>query len=390
MKVIPMIPRLLTAESLKLASWFPVVSVTGPRQSGKSTLVRNAFKSYEYVNLEEPNIRRIASEDPVGFIRNRTNRLIIDEAQYVPDLFSMVQVVSDENNEVGQYILSGSQNFQLLKHITQSLAGRVGILRLLPLSYAESQESAHPPTTDEFMVKGGYPRLYEVDMDTDVFFDAYMSTYIERDVSGFLDVRDLTSFRKLLALCAHNAGNLLNYSNLAKDAGVSFRTVKSWLSILESSYITFELMPWHSNIGKRLTKASKLYFHDTGLLCNLLGIHTVEQLLTHPLLGAIFENLIVAETTKKYFNQGKRPELFFYRDDSKREIDLLDFTDPHHRRLIEIKSSQTYHGKYGTTITAIGRALDIPSEDRMVVYRGAEGFSKDAFRVIPAQSYLVE
>lgn len=385
-----MIPRLLTAESLKLASWFPVVSVTGPRQSGKSTLVRNAFKSYEYVNLEEPNIRRIASEDPVGFIRNRTNRLIIDEAQYVPDLFSMVQVVSDENNEVGQYILSGSQNFQLLKHITQSLAGRVGILRLLPLSYAESQESAHPPTTDEFMVKGGYPRLYEVDMDTDVFFDAYMSTYIERDVSGFLDVRDLTSFRKLLALCAHNAGNLLNYSNLAKDAGVSFRTVKSWLSILESSYITFELMPWHSNIGKRLTKASKLYFHDTGLLCNLLGIHTVEQLLTHPLLGAIFENLIVAETTKKYFNQGKRPELFFYRDDSKREIDLLDFTDPHHRRLIEIKSSQTYHGKYGTTITAIGRALDIPSEDRMVVYRGAEGFSKDAFRVIPAQSYLVE
>ena len=190
------------------------------------------------------------------------------------------------------------------------------------------------------------------------FLRPYISTYVERDVAGYLDVRDVAAFRTVLRLCASNAGNLINYSNLARDADVGFRTVKSWMSILESSYIVFPLEPWHSNLGKRLTKTPKLYFYDTGLLCHLLGIRTVPQLLSHPMLGAVFENLIVSETVKRYLNQGKNPELYFYRDDSKREIDLLDFTDPNNRLAIEIKSSQQpYHGRYGKTLVDVGDML---------------------------------
>uniref|UniRef100_UPI0026331FE7 ATP-binding protein n=1 Tax=uncultured Bifidobacterium sp. TaxID=165187 RepID=UPI0026331FE7 len=260
------IPRAMAQLASRMAGWFPVVSVTGPRQSGKSTLVREVFPDYEYVNLEDPNLRAVAAEDPVGFIRSRSPHLVVDEAQYVPDLFSMIQVVSDENKTPGQYILSGSQNFLLLKSITQSLAGRVGLLKLLPLSYTELLGGGISSGVDEFMIRGGYPRLYDVDMDADIFFEAYISTYVERDVAGYLDVRDAAAFRTVLRLCASNAGNLINYSNLARDADVGFRTVKSWMSILESSYIVFPLEPWHSNLGKRLTKTPKLYFYDTGLL----------------------------------------------------------------------------------------------------------------------------
>lgn len=382
------IPRAMAQLASRMAGWFPVVSVTGPRQSGKSTLVREVFPDYEYVNLEDPNLRAVAAEDPVGFIRNRAPHLVVDEAQYVPDLFSMIQVVSDENGTPGQYILSGSQNFLLLKSITQSLAGRVGLLKLLPLSYAELLGGGISSGVDEFMIRGGYPRLYDVDMEADIFFEAYISTYVERDVAGYLDVRDAAAFRTVLRLCASNAGNLINYSNLARDADVGFRTVKSWMSILESSYIVFPLEPWHSNLGKRLTKTPKLYFYDTGLLCHLLGIRTVPQLLSHPMLGAVFENLIVSETAKRYLNRGKNPELYFYRDDSKREIDLLDFTDPNNRLAIEIKSSQTYHGRYGKTLVDVGDMLGVPADGRMVVYRGDVGLQANGFAVITAANYI--
>lgn len=382
------IPRAMAQLASRMAGWFPVVSVTGPRQSGKSTLVREVFPDYEYVNLEDPNLRAVAAEDPVGFIRNRAPHLVVDEAQYVPDLFSMIQVVSDENGTPGQYILSGSQNFLLLKSITQSLAGRVGLLKLLPLSYAELLGGGISSGVDEFMIRGGYPRLYDVDMGADIFFEAYISTYVERDVAGYLDVRDVAAFRTVLRLCASNAGNLINYSNLARDADVGFRTVKSWMSILESSYIVFPLEPWHSNLGKRLAKTPKLYFYDTGLLCHLLGIRTVPQLLSHPMLGAVFENLIVSETVKRYLNRGKNPELYFYRDDSKREIDLLDFTDPNNRLAIEIKSSQTYHGRYGKTLVDVGDMLGVPADGRMVVYRGDVGLQANGFAVTSAADYI--
>lgn len=383
-----MIPRDITETAKKLASWFPVVSVTGPRQSGKSTLVRHAFEGYNYVNLEDPNLRALANEDPVGFIRNRPEHLIIDEAQYVPDLFSMVQVVSDERNRPGQYILSGSQNFLLLKRITQSLAGRVGVLRLLPLSFNEAQQADPTPSADEFMLAGGYPRPYDTGMERAMFFDSYLDTYVARDVADYLDVRNTTSFRTMLGLLAANAGNLLNLSKLADGADVSFATAKSWLSILESSYIVFRLQPWHANIGKRLTKAAKIYFHDTGLLCHLLGITNLPQLLTHPALGAIFENLIVAETLKAHYHHGEKPQLFFYRDDSKREIDLLDFTHDSRRRIIEIKSSQTYHPRFAKTIVDLAELFDVPAQERLVVYRGDSDMNASQFQLINATEYL--
>ena len=329
-----MIPRDMAGLLKDMARWFPVVSVTGPRQSGKSTLVRSVFPDYAYVNLEDPQQGRRALEDPVGFIRNASSPLIIDEAQRAPELFSMVQVVSDERGTPGQFVLSGSQNFLLLKGISQSLAGRVGLLKLLPLSFAELASAGGGPSADEFMVKGGYPRLYDIDIPLRIYYEGYVDTYLERDIAGYLDVRNMASFRTFLALCAQNVGNLLNIARLASDAGVSAATARAWLSMLESSYVIYLLQPYHANTRKRLTKTSKLYFHDTGLLCHLLRLDSLELLLASETLGPVFENLVVAETAKRYLNQGKMPDLCFYRDDSKIEVDLIDLTDPMRPRAI--------------------------------------------------------
>ena len=387
-KVDRMIPRAISSAAQQRLAWYPILSLTGPRQSGKSTLLKSLFPDYEYVNLENPTTRALASEDPIGFLRNKGQHLIIDEAQYVPELFSVVQVLSDECNENGQYILSGSQNFLLLKQIKQSLAGRVSLLKLLPLSYHELSSLDEPPSLDLACLQGGYPRLYDSRINPSIFFGDYLETYIERDISGFMDVRDSRSFRTFLGLCATNAGNLVNFSDLARDTGIAFRTAQSWLSLLESSYITFSLQPWFSNIGKRLTKTPKLYFYDTGLLCYLLGIRTQEQLRTSPFAGAIFENFIVSETLKNYYNRGERPELYFYRDDSKVEVDLLDFTDPANRRLYEIKTSQTYHSRLARAVISIGDALSIPAQGRIVLYQGDEELQSSTHTVMNANHYL--
>lgn len=387
-KVDRMIPRAISSAAQQRLEWYPILSLTGPRQSGKSTLLKSLFPDYEYVNLENPTTRALASEDPIGFLRNKGQHLIIDEAQYVPELFSVVQVLSDERNENGQYILSGSQNFLLLKQIKQSLAGRVSLLKLLPLSYHELSSLDEPPSLDLACLQGGYPRLYDSRIAPSIFFGDYLETYIERDISGFMDVRDSRSFRTFLGLCATNAGNLVNFSDLARNAGIAFRTAQSWLSLLESSYITFSLQPWFSNIGKRLTKTPKLYFYDTGLLCYLLGIRTQEQLPTSPFAGAIFENFIVSETLKNYYNRGERPELYFYRDDSKVEVDLLDFTDPANRRLYEIKTSQTYHSRLARAVISIGDALGIPAQGRIVLYQGDEELQSSTHTVMNANHYL--
>ena len=383
-----MIPRQLAAKVKQLASWFPVVSVTGPRQSGKSTLVRATFPEYDYVNLEDPQLRRSALDDPVGFIRNRPNRLIIDEAQYAPELFSMIQVVSDEHAQPGQYILSGSQNFLLQRNITQSLAGRVGLLKLLPLSFSEASEADSTITPDDFMFTGGFPRIYDTGMPPHVFFDNYLDTYIERDVAGYLDVTNLVGFRTFLRLCAANAGNLTNYSRLAKDADIDVRTAKSWLSILESSYVLFRLPPYHTNARKRLTKTPKLYFYDTGLLCHLMGFDDLHELLLDQRLGAVFENLVVAETLKRHFNLGEDPHLYFYRDESKIEVDLLDFTDTNHHQLIEIKSGQTYQERFARHLGRVGELLGVPTSQRYVTARVEASFQAKHAYVYSARDWL--
>lgn len=383
------VARSLGAQLGKMAEWFPVVSLTGPRQSGKSTLVKHAFPDYSYVTLEDPQIRRAALEDPVSFIRNRSERLIIDEAQYAPNLFSMIQVVSDERGTSGQYVLTGSQNFLMMKSIGQSLAGRVGLLKLLPFSFLELKDwQGERADVDEFIIKGGYPRLHATGMPPAVYFPSYIDTYIERDVAGLLDVRNKTAFHTMLAICAQCVSSLQNTSTLSKDVGVSAATIKSWLSVLESSYLVFTLQPYHSNGKKRLIKAPKLFFYDTGLLCYLLGIESIQQLVESPHFGAIFENLVVAETMKRHLNKGVRPELYFYRDDSKREIDLLDFTDSSRPRAIEIKSSCTYHDKYARHLQSVCDEIGIGREGRCVVARVESSFETEACGVVAVQDWL--
>ncbi len=376
-----MIPRSIAKRAKQLSTWFPVVSVTGPRQSGKSTLVKAVFPDYAYANLENPQTRQQALNDPVGFIRNRPNRLIIDEAQLAPELFSMIQVVSDESNELGQYVLSGSLNFLFLRQITQSLAGRAGLLKLLPLTYSEALSAKGSLTPDSFMLRGGYPRLYDVDMPEDAYFSAYLQTYVERDIQDYLGVRDLSSYRKLLALCAQCAGSLLNVSRLASDIGVSRDSVNSWLSMLESSYIVFRLRPYHADMRKRLTKTPKLYFYDTGLLCYLLHIRTLDQLLLSPYLGAVFENLVIEERMKAHLNAGSEPDLYFYRDENKVEVDLVDLTDPSRGLLAEIKSSQTYRSSFSKNLRKVGDEIGIPPEQRFVVERAEGDFEADGAQV---------
>lgn len=384
-----MIARSMEEIALKMAGWFPVVSVTGPRQSGKSTLVRKVFSEYDYVNLENIDTREAALADPVGFIRDRPQRLVIDEAQLAPELFNMIQVVSDETGEPGQYILSGSQNFLLLRSITQSLAGRVGLLRLMPLSFAEARAEQGDLALDDFMRKGGYPRLYDRKIPTRVYYDGYVSTYLERDVAGYLDVRNIRQFETMLRLVAQTAGGFLNITRLAQDASVSSKTAREWLSILESSYIIFLLPPYFAHIRKRLVKTPKLYLNDTGLLCHLLGIRSFEQLRDSPMRGAVFENLIIAESMKQYLNAGVVPEMYFYRDSRGKEVDLVDLTNA--PKLVEIKSSRTFRGTFSATVNELASLVPggVPKECRYVVMRRDDDIVVGDVQVVSAESWLL-
>lgn len=389
------VTRALTPYALRAIEWYPVISLVGPRQSGKSTFVKNAFPDYTYISLEDKNMREAALRDPVDFIERRGGRLIIDEAQRAPELFSAIQVACDARDTTGQYILTGSQNFLLMKNIGQSLAGRVCLLTLLPFSYQElSQASAHmaseDPQLENIIVRGSYPRLYDKKIPVSRFYADYINTYVTRDVIEYLDVRNKPSFRKLIGLCAHNAGCLLNYANLAQALGVSVPTVKSWLSILEASNIIYFLQPYASTLKKRLIKSPKLYFLDTGLLCAQLDIRTQDQLIEHKKFGAIFENYIIAETLKRYDNAGEEPRLFFYRDDSKREIDLLDLTNVQNPRAIEIKTNKTFHSHFATQLTSVGDELSIPRASRLVVSRANATFSAGNCLVVSAQDYLLD
>ncbi|MBT1162247.1 ATP-binding protein [Bifidobacterium sp. SO1] len=383
-----MIPRTLAEQIPSMLSWFPVVSVTGPRQSGKSTLVRTLLPDYEYVNLEDETTRLSALNDPVGFIRSHNDRLIIDEAQYAPGLFSQIQVAADERGTMGQYVLSGSQNFLMEKRIGQSLAGRVGMLQLLPLSYREAASSQENLDVDDFMFRGGYPHLYDVPTPNDIYFRDYVATYVKRDVAEYLDVRNLSDFNTFVRLCAENAGAMLNLSALARDAGVAFNTAKGWLSILEASFIVFRLQPYSTNSRKRLTKTPKLYFYDNGLLNYLLGIRSVQELQDDPKRGDIFENLIVSETVKRYTNANKEADLCFYRDAAQAEIDLMDLTRRRSPELIEIKSGMTPRPDFFKHLATIGEDLNVPLERRTVVYRGTETFSTKNGRYITSEDYL--
>ncbi|BDR52321.1 ATPase [Bombiscardovia nodaiensis] len=342
--------------------WFPVVSLTGPRQSGKTTLTRQLFSNFEYVSLENPDVRQLALDDPRAFFARYRSHVIFDEAQRVPSLFSYLQEIVDETNEPGQFVLTGSQNFLLLKTISQSLAGRVGIAHLLPFSYAEaSQSSQAPVSVDDYMFKGGYPRLYGSGVPSSDFFQAYIQTYLERDIRDDLGVRKIADFERYLSLCATRIGELFADSALAVEARISPATASDWLSLLEASFVAFRLQPYYRNFGKRLVKTPKLYFYDTGLACHLLGLTSSEDLLLNqPLRGHLFENLVVSELLKHYYNQGKRPQLYYWRDSNRKEIDLVIEHGGQIRYLVEVKASATYNPHAFATIDSLGDLMGVP------------------------------
>jgi len=325
----------------KLAKSFPIVALTGPRQSGKTTLVRHVFSEMPYVSLENPDNREFATTDPNGFLAQYPEGAILDEVQRCPDLFSYLQGIVDESKRPGQFILTGSQQFGLISGITQSLAGRVALISLLPFVRDElARHDSAPFSISEALFKGLYPPVYDRDVDPVFWYNNYINTYIERDVRQLVSVKDLTTFQRFVKSCAARTGQLLNYSSLATDCGITVPTVKAWLSVLEASYLIYLLPPHFNNFNKRLTKSPKLYFWDTGIACRLLGIQEHTQLDHHPLRGELFETLMVGELMKARFNKGLPSNLYFWRDKTGNEVDvIIDVGGRLHP--VEIKSGQT-------------------------------------------------
>lgn len=338
-----MIYREAEKELQLLSAQFKAVAVTGPRQSGKTTLVKKVFKEKAYVNLENPDLRQFAREDPRGFLSNYPDGAILDEVQRVPELFSYLQQILDEKEQNGSFILTGSNNFLLNSNISQSLAGRVGYLFLLPLDIGEINPGAN--MSNQLIFKGGYPEIYQKDIDPKKYYDNYIRTYVERDVRLLKNITDLYTFERFLRLCAGRTGQLLNMSSLAADVGVDVKTISSWLGVLEASFIAFRLYPYHENYNKRIVKMPKLYFYDTGLASALMGIEDVSQLTIHPLRGGLFENLVVVDFLKRLYNNGKQNNLYFWRDNIGNEVDLL-IKKGANRYPVEIKSAQTISDEF--------------------------------------------
>lgn len=350
-----------------LAGQFKAVAVVGPRQSGKTTLVRMVFPDKAYVSLENPDIRHFALQDPRGFLATYPNGAILDEVQRVPELFSYLQQILDEATTKGVFILTGSNNFLIQENISQSLAGRVGYLFLLPLSIEEISENIF--NANQLIYTGGYPALYNGKLDPGRFYANYIRTYIERDVRMIKNITDLFAFERFIRLCAGRTGQLLNMSSLAVEVGVDVKTISSWIGVLETSFIIFRLQPWHQNFNKRIVKMSKLYFYDTGLSSALLGIENPEQLQLHPFRGSLFENMVIVEFLKKRFNQGKPANLYFWRDSTGNEVDLI--IDAVLSAIpVEIKSGQTITDDYFKTLLFWNKLSD--NKKGYVVYGGSE------------------
>lgn len=364
-----MIERELKTKLLELINKYPIVTLTGPRQSGKSTLLKTSFSDYQYVSLEDLDMRLFAAEDPRGFLATYPNKTIIDEAQRVPELFSYIQTHVDKENKEGMYLLAGSHNF-LLMDINQSLAGRAAILSLLPFSHHEMQMgNVLPATIDEEIYKGSYPRLYDKNIAPPDYYPFYIQTYVERDVRLMKNIGDLSKFIRFIKLCAGRIGQLLNLSGLANECGISVSTATVWMSLLEASYIVYLLKPDHNNYAKRLVKSPKLYFYDTGLACSLLDIKSAEQVSTHFLRGGLFENLVINDFVKEAFNKGKDPNLSFWRDSTGNEVDLLQTVNGK-QNAYEIKSGATYSSDYFKGISKWAKLSGATPEQCFAIYTG--------------------
>lgn len=352
-----------------LAGKYPVVTILGPRQSGKTTLVKQAFPHLPYVNLEDLEHRALAIDDPKSFILKYPHGAIFDEIQRVPSLLCCIQVKVDEVDQKGMYILTGSHQLDLHASISQSLAGRTSVVKLLPLSLKELRENKVAASVDEVILSGGYPRIYRDQLPLQNAFNSYVQTYVERDVRSIINLKDVLLFEKFIKLLSARVGQIVNYASLAVDVGVSSMTVKEWLSVLEASYLVFRLQPFYENFGKRMIKSPKIYFSDTGLLCHLLGIQTINDLRDDSLYGHIFENFTILELFKYGYNSGRDPKFYFFRDTNGHEVDLI-MQKGSNLIPIEIKSSRTYSTAFLEGLEFFHRTAEKKAKSGFVVYQG--------------------
>lgn len=359
--------RAITPAIERGSEYFPVIVVTGPRQSGKSTLCNHIFSDYTRYNFEDIGLRASVSIDPKSFVNNCGDKVIIDEVQHIPEIMSYIQIAVDKHPD-RRFVLTGSSNFALLESITQSLAGRAALYTLLPMALDELGDYTSL-STDELMFNGFYPSIVTRSRPVDLFYPNYYSTYIERDVRQLKNISDLRQFQTLIRLSAGRCGTEFNASQLATETGISSPTVKSWISILQASYIAFLLPPYFANLNKRLTKTPKIYFYDTGLLCYLLGIDNVSQLAVHPLRAAIFENFAVVELLKQRLNTAKQPNLCFYRENRGREADIVR-ADGDMLDIFEVKSSQTFNKSFVRNLNYLKELLGDKIRNSAVIYDG--------------------
>lgn len=360
----PMLSRTLTSFVLRLAQIYQVVCITGPRQSGKTTLARELFPEKPYVSLENLDIRHDAQADPRNFLARYASGAIFDEVQNAPEILSYLQQIVDEDQTPGRFIITGSQNFSLSKAISQSLAGRVGVATLLPLSCKEI--GAYSSWQDSVLL-GGYPKLHNLQLQAHEFFPSYVQTYVERDVRELSKIGNLVLFQNFLQLCAGHAGQVINYTSLAQDAGIGVTTAREWLSVLEASYIIFRLPTYFKNLNKRRIKMPKLYFYDTGLLAHLLGLQTPDLITSYYRKGALFENLVILELLKNQFNAGKQLQCSFWRDYNGLEVDLI-IESAGKTKAVEIKTGQTLHPD---DIKGLEKFVELaPGTSMNVVYNG--------------------
>lgn len=363
--------RKIQQELLATANSYPVVTLIGPRQSGKTTLARSTFPDKAYVNLELPDVRQFAQTDPRRFFEQLPNGAILDEVQRTPELLSYIQGIVDEQESNGLFILTGSHQLSLQKQISQSLAGRTGLLHLLPLSLDELKTAQQHFSVDDQIFYGGYPRIYKHNITPQRFFRDYVQTYLERDVKEIINVKSLDQFQRFLQLCAARIGQLIDYTSLANDLGVSRHTIKEWLSILKASFIITKLPPYYENLGKRIIKSSKLYFTDLGLVSYLLGIQNAGQITQHPLRGALFENLVLIELMKLKFNNGIEPKFYFYRDSEKNEVDII-YQDGPTLIAIEIKSGQSFHKEFLKGLQKFKKLANQYNTKSYLIYSGLQ------------------
>lgn len=377
-----MIPRRATSLLNELLQGFPIITVTGPRQSGKTTLARSVRGGLPYHSLEDPDVRAFAVEDPRGFLANCPDGAVLDEVQRAPELFSYLQTHVDADGRMGRFLLTGSQQFGLMSGISQSLAGRSAFVELMPLSRDELQTADMAPgMLDTMLFTGGYPALYDRAVRPRHWFPAYVTAYVERDVRQMLKVQDLDTFQRFVRLCAGRSGQLLNLSALAADCGVTHNTAKAWISVLEASYLLFLLRPHHANFSKRLVKSPKLYFHDTGLLCWLLGVQEAGQLASHPLRGAIYETFVVSELRKTFLNRGEPPSFHFWRDSNGNEVDLL-IERGGALMPVEIKAGQTLNRDYFRGLERWMALAGDQAEAPALVYGGCGEQMRSGLRIV--------